>query len=84
MDNTNVGADDHSGIVNGIHSFIKNLGIKLNGKNVYDCNNVNHAANIKNLLEYSPAYGQSTASNEFFHLDTTRHAEERSDNGNYN
>ena len=45
-------------------------------KKVYDCNDANHAVNIKNLLEYSPAYAKQTASNEFFYLDTTRHAEE--------
>ena len=48
----------------------------MNGKKVYDCNDANHAVNIKNLLEYSPAYAKQTASNEFFYLDTTRHAEE--------
>ena len=25
-------------------------------KKVYDCNDANHAVNIKNLLEYSPSY----------------------------
>ena len=31
--------------------------------------------NIKNLLEYSPGYAQSTATNDFFYLDTSRSAE---------
>ena len=48
---------------------------------MYDCNDVNHAVNIKNLsillLEYSPGYASSTATNELFYLDTNRHAEER-------
>ena len=44
---------------------------------MYDCNDANHAVNIKNLLEYSPSYAEKTASNEFFYLDTTRNAEER-------
>ena len=43
---------------------------------MYDCNDANHAVNIKNLLEYSPTYAEQTASNEFFYLDTTRHPEE--------
>ena len=43
---------------------------------MYDCNDANHAVNIKNLLDYSPAYANKTASNEFFHLDTSLHAEE--------
>ena len=56
---------------------MKHFDIKLNGKNVYDCNDANHAVNIKNLLDYSPAYANKTASNEFFFLDTSRNAEER-------
>ena len=40
--------------------------------------------NIKNLLEYSPIYAETTATNEFFYLDTNRHAEERTVNANYN
>ena len=83
-DGANIAANDHNGIVNSIHSFIKNFDIKLNGKKVYDCNDANHCVNIKNLLEYSPGYANSTASNEFFHLDTSRRAEERADQGNYN
>ena len=72
-DGTNIAVDDHNGIVNSIHSFIKNFDIKLNGKKVYDCNDANHCVNIKSLLEYSPAYIQvSTGTNEFFHIDTTR------------
>ena len=68
---------DHNGIVNGSYSFLKHFDIKLNGKKVYDCNDANHAVNIKNLLEYSPAYAEKTATNEFFYLDTSRTAEER-------
>ena len=72
----NIAVNDHNGIVNGSYSLLKHFDIKLNGKKVYDCNDANHAVNIKNLLEYSPAYAKQTASNEFFYLDTTRHAEE--------
>ena len=72
----NIAVADYNGIVNGSYSFLKHFDIKLNGKKVYDCNDANHAVNIKNLLEYSPAYAKQTASNEFFYLDTTRHAEE--------
>ena len=73
----NIAVADHNGIVNGSYSLMKHFDIKLNGKKVYDCNDANHAVNIKNLLEYSPAYASKTASNEFFFLDTTRNAEER-------
>ena len=83
-DGGNIAAEGHNGIVNGIHSFVKNFDIKLNGKKVYDCNDTNHAVNIKSLLEYSPGYAKSTATNEFFHLDTSRAAEERSAENVYN
>ena len=56
---------------------MKHFDIELNGKKVYDCNDANHAVNIKKLLEYSPSYAEKTASNEFFYLDTSRSAEER-------
>ena len=83
-DGGNIAANDHNGIVNGSFSFIKNLDIKVNGKKLYDCNDANHCVNIKNLLEYSPTYAQSTASNEFFYLDTNRSAEERPAQAAYN
>ena len=54
----NIGGKDHNGIVNGSYSFLKHFDIKLNGKKVYDCNDANHAVNIKNLLEYSPSYAE--------------------------
>ena len=83
-DGANIAGNDHNGIVNSIHSFIKNFDVKMNGKKVYDCNDANHSVNIKNLLEYSPGYANSTATNEFFHLDTHRAAEERPAQATYN
>ena len=76
-DGANIAGNDHNGIVNSIHSFIRNFDIKLNGKKVYDCNDANHCVNIKSLLEYSPGYAQSTGTNEFFHLDTSCNADQR-------
>ena len=73
----NIAVANHNGIVNGSYSLLKHFDIKLNGKKVYDCNDANHAVNIKNLLEYSLSYSEKTASNEFFYLDTSRNAEER-------
>ena len=67
---------DHNGIVNGSNSFIEKLSILANGREVYSCNYANHVVNIKNLLEYNPSYAQSVATNEFYFLDTSRHAEE--------
>ena len=83
-DGANIALNDHNGIVNSIHSFIKNFDIKLNGKKVYDCNDANHCVNIKSLLEYSPVFAQSTGTNEYFHLDTNRVAEERPAQAAYN
>ena len=40
--------------------------------------------NIKNWLDYSPSYAQSTASNEFYYLDTNRNAQEDKTNNAYN
>ena len=74
---SNIAVNDHNRIVNGSYSFLKHFDIKLNGKKVNDCNDANHVVNIKNLLDYSPSYGEKTASNEFFFLDTSRNAEER-------
>ena len=73
----NIAIADHNGIVNGLYSFLKDFDIKLNGKNIYNCNDANHAVNIKDLIDYSPAYANKTASKEFFFLDTSRNAEER-------
>ena len=73
----NIAVNNHNGIVNGSYSLLKHFDIELNGKKVYDCNDANHAVNIKNLLDYTPAYAEKTASNEFFYHDTSRSAEER-------
>ena len=66
---------DNMGIVNGSSSLIKKLTILANGRDVYSCNYANHVVNIKNLLEYNPSYVDSVATNEFYHLDTSRNTE---------
>ena len=72
----NIDADeDNMGIVNASSSLIEKLTILANGRDVYSCNYANHVVNIKNLLEYNPSYSESVATNEFYYLDTTRHAE---------
>ena len=80
VDQLAAGADidadgDQMGIVNGSSSLIEKLTILANGRDVYSCNYANHVVNIKNLLEYNPSYADSIATNEFYYLDTTRHAE---------
>ena len=72
----NIDADgDQMGIVNGSSSLIEKLTILANGRDVYSCNYADHVVNIKNLLEYNPSYVKSVATNEFYYLDTIRHAE---------
>ena len=80
----NIAKDDHNGIVNGAHSLIRNLSVTINSKKLYDCNQANHCVNIKNMLEYSPAYAESLATNELFYVDTNRHAQEDKTDDNYN
>ena len=73
--NAAIDADgDNMGIVNGSSSLIEKLTILANGRDVYSCNYANHVINIKNLLEYNPSYAGSVATNEFYHLDTSRNA----------
>ena len=83
-DGGDITADDHNGMVNSAHSFIKKLIVKMNGNDVYTCSEANHATNIKNLLEYSQGYAKSQGTNEFFYIDTKRHAEERRAQAAYN
>ena len=72
----NIDADgDQMGIVNGSSSLIEKLSILANGRDVYSCNYANHIVNIKNLLEYNPSYVESVGTNEFYYLDTSRHAD---------
>ena len=73
-DGANVAAADQMGVVNSASSLIKKLNVKMNGVDVYDCSDVNQATNIKNLLEYSKGYSKSQGTNEFFYIDTNRHA----------
>ena len=83
-DGANIAANDHNGIVNGIHSLIRGSTVNANGIQVYDCQQVNHADHIKNSLEYSPSYAEKTATNKLFYLGTSIHAEERVAEANYN
>ena len=69
-------ATDHNGVLNDSNSFIKELSITANGRDVYSCKYANHSVNIKNFLEYNPSYVKSIGTNEFYFLDTTKHAEE--------
>ena len=78
-----IAVGDHNGMVNGVHSLIKRIIVKVNGIAVYDNDEANQTVNIKHLLEYDPSYVNS-ASNYFYYLDTNRNAEERPAQAAYN
>ena len=80
----NLAVDDHNGIVNGANSFIKKLTVLANGKELYSCKDANQVVNIKNLLEYNSSYTKSIGTKEFYYPDTSRSAEERPAQAEYN
>ena len=80
----NIAASDHNGTVNGASSFIGKIKVLANGREIYSCNNANHCVNIKNVLEYNPSFVESVASNEYYYLDTSTSAEERTTEADYN
>ena len=72
--NCNTYASDQMGIVNGANTFLSNLSVLANGKELYQCKYANHSVNIKNLLECNKSYADSVASNEFYFLDSSKSA----------
>ena len=50
-DHSAIAIGDDNGTVNGSHTLIKKLSLSANGVSLYDCDDVNHSVNIKNLLE---------------------------------
>ena len=74
VDHAAIAVDDIIGTVNGSNSLIKKIQVKAEGREVYDCDYANHCVNIKSLLEYNPSYAKSVGINEYFFLDTSRHA----------
>ena len=48
-DGAAIAADDHNGIVNGSHSLINNLKVKLNGQKIYDCDNCQPSSKYQKL-----------------------------------
>ena len=75
-DHAATAVDDGNGMVNGSYTVIKKPNFTANGREVYNCDYANHCVNIKNLLEYNPSYAKSVGTNEFYFLDTSRHADE--------
>ena len=75
VDHSAIAIGDVNGTVNGSNTLIKRLSVTANGLQVYDCKYANHFVNIKNLLEYNPSYAKSVGTNEYYFLDTSRHAD---------
>ena len=57
-------------MINVAATLIADLQVKQNGKTVYDSNNSYRVTNIKNLLTMSQDYANSSATSEYFYLDT--------------
>ena len=56
------------GIVNGSHSFIRRLKVEVGGIPIFDTEPINHAVNLKNLLDYSTQFERDMGSNQFIFL----------------
>ena len=58
--------------------------VKQNSETVYDSNNLYRVTNIKNLLTMSQNYANSSATSEYFYLDTGDTTVKDGDDANYN
>ena len=65
-------------------SLITDMQVKQNGKPVYDSNNLYRVTNIKNLLAMSQDYANSSATSEYFYLDTSDTTIKDVGNANHN
>ena len=68
--NANYLATVRIAMINDAASLIADMQVKQNGKTVYDSNNLYKVTNIKNLLTMSQDYTNSSATSEYFYLDT--------------
>lgn len=76
-DGTGFAAGDHVATVNSAYSFISQLKGDFNGVNVNDSPQINHAINVKNLLDYTDTYASKLGPTAFYYPDTnTRTAED--------
>ena len=71
-------------MINDAASLIADMQVKQNGNIVYDSNNLYRVTNIKNLLTMSQDYANSSATNEYFYLDTADTTVKDVGNANYN
>lgn len=75
---------DQIAVINNAASLIDQLVIKQNGKNVYDCYNLYRVVNVRNLVELTKDYAETTGTNEFIALDSTNVAESRANQAGFN
>ena len=68
--NTDYLAAVRMAMINNAASLIADMQVKQNGKTVYDSNNSYRVTNIKKLLAMSEDYANSSATSEYFYLDT--------------
>ena len=66
------------------HTFIKEIQVEYNGISVYNNMRANESSNALTLLKYTKSYTDSVGVDQFFYIDTTRNAEPRTENANYN
>ena len=75
MDNTNYGANDAVGTINGGFGLIKYLEVEFGGVKVLNSQNINHATNVKNLMDFSKGYSDIVGPMMFHYPDTSTHAD---------
>ena len=71
-------------MINDVASLIADLQAKQNGKTVYDSNNLYRITNITKLLKMSQDYANSSATSEYFCLDTGDTTVKDGGDANYN
>ena len=73
-------------MINDAASLIADMQVKQIGKTVYDSNNLYRVTNIKNLLTMSQDYAtcNTSATSEYFYLDTSDTTVKDAGNANYN
>ena len=71
-------------MINDAASLIADMQVKQNGKTVCDSNNLYRVTNIKTLLTMSQDYAYSSATSEYFYLDTDDTTIKDGGDANYN
>ena len=62
---------DNVTLINGMHGLIDSFKVDYNGVSVINTHSINHATNIKNLIEFSKPYSDSVGPSMFHFPDTS-------------